>query len=199
MMEINNFKKLIEKGWNLQKISKNYGCSSQWVSFKFKNIYGLNYREYKKKARHEEKLKETAIYKGDEVKKIFELIKDSSPSVSNALEKLFSICRENNTNIKVKIIKDRIKEVWAGNKAVFIKNYRLEGKTSDEKKGYYRFRPPVKEKYDFLMVVLEKKGRYEYYIIPYIDICFKKSVNLPILAKIRSKYSVYKNNWSYLL
>jgi len=194
-MQESTFRKSIEKGWSLRKIGRHYSFSRQTSSNLFKKFYGINYREYKKKMNHEKMVKE---YEGKDIQKIFEDLERQKCFFLNALKEIYIICQRKNSKIKVRLVNNVIKEVWANGKRLLFKEYILKGKTPEEKIGFYRFRPPEKKAYTILIVALVEEKSHEYFIIPREALFPKKSVCLPTSEKHKSKYLIYKNNWNQI-
>jgi len=189
-----DFKKLIEEGWSLRKISLHYGFSRQTGSNLFKNIYGIKYREYQKKLKHEDVVKKCWI---NNVKEIFMLLEKEKPNFLHAIKKLYTICKGKNLAIELKLVNENIKGLWINNRKVLFREYVLRGNMPEEKMGFYRFKPPDKI-YDILIVTLIDGKDYIYFIIPKHVLVRKKSVNLPLDEKSGSKYSVFRDNWNQM-
>lgn len=192
LIKKDDFKKLIEKGWSLKKIGQEYKFSTQTGSNFFKKFYSINYREYKKRLKPKQVFKE---YEDDDVQKVFELEEREKTYFIKTLKKMYATCKSKDLKIRVKLVNDIIKEVWANEKIILFREYILKGNTSEEKRGFYRFRPPGKMIYGILIVALIKGKSCEYFIIPRDSLFPKKSVCLPLSEKQISKYSVYINNW----
>lgn len=197
-MQNSDFKKLIEKGWSLSKISSHYGYSRTWISYKFKSLFGENYRNYKKRLKPEEKKEATVMYALKDANNVIELAKASTSSFVDVLKRLFAICNKKKLSINVKVVGSGIEGVWINKKRILFREYALKGKTSDEKKGYYRFRAPIGKDYDYLVVALIRGDEINYFIFSREAINSKKSISLSLCIKRKSKYSIYRNNWNLI-
>lgn len=197
-IEKNTFKQLIDKGYNLKQIGLNFKLSPQVASNLFKKYYSITYREYKKRLNYEKRLKELKAYEDQDVQKAVSILKKMNDSFVYILEKIYRICLEKNLKIKVKLHKNAIKEIYVLNKKIYIREYFLMGKTPEEKRGFYRIRPPKSKESDNLIIILKTIDSQNYFVIPRKALSSKKSVNLPLKSNQKSKYLAFKNNWKQI-
>jgi len=195
MINENEFKELIEKGWSLRKIGRHFGFSLQTAANWFKKIYGMSCSELKTKRRAEMQKKQNIEYTDQYVSKALDILRTNRAKYILSLEKLFEICDKNSLEIRVLLLNDNLRDVYVSNKYVIFKEYLLEGIRKDESRGCLRFRPPSGRKYDFLIVTLSSSKKNNFYILPKNTLLDKKTINLPLREVNRSKYSRYLNNW----
>jgi len=164
----------------------------------FKKIYGMGYITYMKKMSFKEGKKKMKEYSLKDANKILEKSELKKIPFFDALKNVIKICKKKKIPFNIKIFENKVEEIQINEKKVILRQYSLQGRTLDEKKGVYRIRPPEGKDYNYLIVALTQKNKIDYFVIPKSVADLKKSINLPLWIRRKAKYSIYKENWNQI-